>query len=131
MLLLGKPLWIPLTRCRHLWVVMTTISFVDWYSTGEQVSSAISYDLYRAEVANGDYELIADGTKSRTFADEQSSAGLEYGQVYYYKVRKVKDSKKSIYSPIGGWLSAGEYDRRKLFGGFSWRIRRDGEAQLG
>jgi fibronectin type 3 domain-containing protein len=64
---------------------------VDWSG----VTGATSYDLLRANVSHGPYQLIDSGLTGGTATD----AGLAASTTYYYVITAVNSSGVSVYSP--------------------------------
>ena len=83
----------------------TSFVLISWRSSTGSVSSSTTYDLYRSTSANGEFSKIATNLKYTAYYDSYSSSNLKYGQVYYYKVRTVKDGDYSGFSPTAyGYL---------------------------
>jgi len=59
------------------------------------VTGATSYDLLRATVSGGPYQIIDSGITSTTYTD----TGLTASTTYYYVVTAVSSSGVSVYSP--------------------------------
>jgi len=73
-------------------IVLSSSSIkVDWSG----VTGATSYDLLRANVSGGPYQIIDSGITSTTYTD----TGLNTDTTYYYVVTAVSSSGVSVYSP--------------------------------
>ena len=55
----------------------------------DEVDGATSYQIFRSETADGEYESVAK-VKENTYIDDE----LDTGSIYYYKVRAIRKSKK-------------------------------------
>ena len=80
---------------------------VSWNSGDEKVTGTTTYNLYRSTAAaDGEYKQIGTGIGAQSYIDSRSGDNLEYGQVYYYKVRKRDGDKISLFSKTApGYLS--------------------------